>query len=96
MNTVLQAPTWATTSTNPGTTEGALRQLVNAAGPLANGMAVALNLVQRAQAAEEHGQTPFLDPTQRAQLIAMCAVAAQMLGECANDACDTLILNGTD
>lgn len=91
MNTVLQSPAWADASVEPGTAAASLRQLVNAAGPLANGMAVALTLVQRAELAEADGKPAPLDATERAQLIAMCAVTAQMLAEVAQDSADDLV-----
>lgn len=96
MNTVLQAPGWAETTEENSTVGIALRQLVNAAGPLAMGMATAIQAVQRSEQAEREGQVPYLDASQRSNLIAMCGVAAQILGECANDACDTLIRSGTN
>lgn len=91
MNAMLQSPAWADVPVQPGTAAASLRQLVNAAGPLANGMAVALTLVQRAEMAEIEGQPAPLDATQRGQLIAMCAVTAQMLGSVALDACNDLM-----
>lgn len=91
MNTILQSPAWATMPAQPGTVAASLRQLVNATGPLAGGMAVALTLVQRAQLAEAEGQPAPLDATECGQLIAMCAVAAQMLGEVAQDAANDLV-----
>lgn len=91
MNTILQSPAWADQPAQPGTLAASLRQLVNAAGPLANGMAVALTLVQRAKRAEQDGQPAPLDSTERVQLIALCAVAAQMLGEVAQDAANDLV-----
>lgn len=91
MNAMLQSPAWADVPVQPGTAAASLRQLVNAAGPLANGMAVALTLVQRAEMAETEGQPAPLDATQRGQLIAMCAVTAQMLGSVALDACNDLM-----
>lgn len=91
MTSPLQSPAWADMPVQPGTVAASLRQLVNAAGPLANGMAVALTLVQRAEMAETEGQPAPLDATQRGQLIAMCAVTAQMLGSVALDACNDLM-----
>ena len=91
MNTTLQSPAWADVPVQPGTAAASLRQLVNAAGPLAAGMAVALTLVQRAQMAEADGQPAPLDATECGQLVAMCAVAAQMLVEVAGDACNELV-----
>ena len=91
MNAMLQSPAWADMPVQPGTAAASLRQLVNAAGPLASGMAVALTLVQRAEMAETEGQPAPLDATQRRQLIAMCAVTAQMLGSVALDACNDLM-----
>ena len=86
-----QSPAWVDMPVQPGTVAASLRQLINAAGPLANGMAVALTLVQRAEMAETEGQPAPLDATQRGQLIAMCAVTAQMLGSVALDACNDLM-----
>lgn len=91
MNTILQSPAWADMPAQPGTAAASLRQLVNATGPLASGMAVALTLVQRAKMAEAEGQPAPLDATQRGHLLAMCAVAAQMLGEVAQDAANDLV-----
>jgi hypothetical protein len=91
MNTVLNAPAWATAPATPGTAEASLRQLVNAAGPLAGGIATALTVVQRAQIAEDDGEPTPLDADQRAKLLAMCAVAAQLLEEVALDACNDLV-----
>lgn len=91
MNAMLQSPAWADVPVQPGTAAASLRQLVNATGPLAAGMAVALTLVQRAERAETDGLPPPLDATQRGQLIAMCAVTAQMLGSVALDACNDLM-----
>lgn len=95
MNTILQSPAWADMPAKPGTLAASLRQLVNATGPLAGGMAVALTLVQRAEMAEAEGQPAPLNATQRGQLIAMCAVAAQMLGGVALDACNDLMSQDT-
>ncbi|GLS13579.1 hypothetical protein [Hydrogenophaga electricum] len=94
MTATLTAPAWADMPTRPETLAASLRQLVNAAGPLACGMAVALEAVQRAQIAEEEGETPGLDATQRGHLIALCAVSAQMLGAAATEACDDLLRLG--
>lgn len=91
MTSPLQSPAWADMPVQPGTVAASLRQLVNAAGPLANGMAVALTLVQRAEKAETEGLPAPLDATQRGQLIAMCAVTAQMLGDAALQACEDLM-----
>lgn len=91
MNTLLQSPAWADASVEPGTAAASLRQLVNATGPLAAGMAVALTLVQRAELADADGRPAPLDATERGQLIAMCAVAAQMLAEVAQDSADDLV-----
>jgi len=91
MNTVLQSPAWANMPTEQGTVAASLRQLVNAAGPLAGGMAVALNMVLRAEQAEADGLETPLNAQQRSQLIAMCAVSAQMLDEVALDACNDLV-----
>lgn len=91
MNAMLQSPAWADMPVQPGTVAASLRQLVNAAGPLAAGMAVALTLVQRAQMAQDQGLPAPLDATQRGQLIAMCAVTAQMLGDAALQACEDLM-----
>ena len=90
MNTILNAPGWGDRSTKPNTMAGSLRQLVNAAGPIANGMAVALNMVQRSQIAANDGLPPVLNTEQCQQLIGMCAVAAQMLGEVAGDSANDL------
>lgn len=94
MNTVLESPAWAVDPVPLGTPSAALRQLVNAAGPVACGMAVVLNLVQREQITEDDGGTPSLDARQRGQLIAFCALAAQLLGEVASDACNELVSLG--
>lgn len=91
MNSILECPPWADMPAKPGTLAAALRQLVNAAGPLAGGMAVALNMVLRAEQAEADGQDSPLDARQRSQLIALCAVTAQMLDEVALDACNDLV-----
>lgn len=90
----ITAPAWADMPTEPETLAATLRQLVNATGPLACGMAVALEAVQRAQMAEEEGETPSLDATQRSHLIALCAVSAQMLGAVATQSCDELLRLG--
>lgn len=91
MNTTLECPPWADIPAKPGSLTASLRQLVNAAGPLAGGMAVALNLVLRAQQAEADGLDTPLNARQRTQLIALCAVSAQMLDEVALDACNDLV-----
>ena len=94
MNTVLESPAWAVEPAMEGTPCAALRQLVNAAGPIACGVALVLNIVQREQIAEDEGVTPSLDALQRGQMIAFCALAAQMLGEVASDACNNLVSGG--
>lgn len=94
MNTPLQSPAWADVPVQAGTAAASLRQLVNATGPLAAGMAVALTLVQRAQMAEADGRPAPLDATERAQLIAMCAVTAQMLVDVAQDSANDLMSLG--
>jgi len=91
MNTVINAPMWANTNAQLGTLPGDLQQLINIAGPLASGMAVALRSVQLAQMAENDGERPALDDVERAHLIAMCAVSAQLLGDATLDACNALI-----
>lgn len=91
----IESPMWVGKPSNDCVESGELRQLVAVAGPLANGMAVALNLVQESQFAEAEGCNPPLSAIQRAHLVAMCSVAAQLLAECANDAGDALIRNGT-
>ena len=45
MNTVLESPAWAVEPAMEGTPCAALRQLVNAAGPIACGVALVLNIV---------------------------------------------------
>lgn len=91
MNTCLEAPDWSSLPVPKDAAVASLRQLVNAAGPLASGIAIALTLVRRAEQAESDGQPTPLDATQRGQMVAFCAVAAQMLHEVANDASNTLL-----
>lgn len=91
---IIESPTWVGKPSSQGIASGELRQLVAVAGPLASGMAVALNLVQESQFAEAEGCVPSLSANQRAHLLAMCSVAAQLLAECANDAGDALVRNG--
>jgi hypothetical protein len=91
MNTILNAPTWAEARAKTGTLAAELRQLVNAAGPLSTGMAVALAAVQASEQAEHEGETPTFDREQRGCLLSLCVVAAQMLGEAALDGCNALI-----
>jgi hypothetical protein len=90
MNTVINAPMWADTNAQIGTLPGDLQQLINIAGPLASGKAVALRSVQLAQMAESDGERPALDDVERGQLIGLCAVSAQLLGAAALDACNAL------
>ena len=96
MNTIIHSPTWATTSAQPGSLAGDLQQLINMAGPLACGMAVALRAVRRAQLAEDDGETPFIDDVERGHLVDLCAVSAQLLGAAATDACNTLIVHQSE
>lgn len=91
MNTIIHSPTWATTSAQPGTLAGDLQQLINMAGPLACGMAVALRAVRRAQLAEDDGEPPLLDSVERGHLVDLCAVSAQLLGDATMEACNALI-----
>lgn len=91
MKTPIHSPAWADMPVQPGTVAASLRQLVNAAGPLGSGMAVALTMVQRSQMAEDEGLPAPLDASQRGQLIALCAVSAQMLGDAAMAACEDLM-----
>lgn len=91
MNTVINAPTWATTTARMGTLPGDLQQLINLAGPISSGIAVALRAVQVAQLAEADGERPALDEMERGHLIGLCAVSAQLLGDAAMDACNALI-----
>lgn len=91
MNTNIEAPDWSHSQAPQSPAAVALRQLVNSAGPISAGMAVALTLVRRAQQTEEDGIEAPLNATQRGQLIAFCAVAAQMLHEVAMDASCTLV-----
>lgn len=91
MNTNIEAPDWSSMPVPPDAASAALRQLVNAAGPLAGGMAIALTLVRRAEQAESDGLPTPLDASQRGQMVAFCAVAAQMLQEVANDASNALL-----
>jgi hypothetical protein len=91
MNTVINAPMWAATRARRGTLADDLRQLVNIAGPLASGMAVALEVIQTADVAEESGLAPVLNSDQRSCLLSLCLVSAQLLTEAAGDACNSLI-----
>lgn len=91
MNTHIEAPDWSHSRAPQSPAAAALHQLVNAAGPISAGLAVALTLVRRAQQTEDDGIEAPLDATQRGQLIAFCAVAAQMLHEVAMDASGTLV-----
>lgn len=91
MNTLIDCPTWADMETQQGTVAAALQQLVNAAGPVSGGIAVALNMILRAQQADDAGDEAPLNPFERAQLLTLCAVSAQMLNEVAADACNDLV-----
>lgn len=91
MNTIIDAPAWETPAAPLGSMAAELRQLVNVAGPLSAGTAVVLQMVQAAQLAEEAGKPPALTIDQRAKLLAMCHVAAQMLSDASMDACNALL-----
>ena len=91
MSTIVHAPSWANTSAQVGTLASDLQQLINAAGPLASGMAVALALVQAADLADQDGTQPSLTNAQRASLLGLCNVSAQLLADAASDACNALI-----
>jgi hypothetical protein len=94
--TIIHAPDWADTNAQPGTLAGDLQQLINLAGPMASGMAVALATIQAAEQAEHDGATPALDSAQRRSLLGLCAVSAQLLSDAASDACDALISHQTE
>lgn len=91
MSTILHAPGWAHTGAKPGTLAGDLQQLINVAGPLSSGMAVALALIQAADQADQDGTRPSLTSAQRASLLGMCTVSAQLLADATSDACNALI-----
>jgi len=91
MTTVINAPAWANTPAPIGSLAGDLQQLINVAGPLASGMAVALRAVQQSHMAEQDGEQPALDVIDRGHLISLCAVSAQLLGDATMDACNALI-----
>lgn len=91
MSTTLHAPSWAHTSAQPGTLAGDLQQLINLAGPMASGMSVALALVLAADQAVEDGTPPALTTAQRASLLGLCAVSAQLLTDATTDACNALM-----
>jgi len=91
MNTVIHAPAWANPSAHPlGTPPSALAQLVNITGPLASGMAAALEAVQAAEVAEDAGRLPVLTSQQRSHVVGLCLVVCQVMAEAAQDACEAL------
>jgi hypothetical protein len=90
MITVINAPAWAEQPLSPGTIPGALRQLINVTGPLASGMAAALEVVQASELAEQAGHKPVMSAEKRSQVVGLCLVATQLLAEAASDACEAL------
>ena len=92
MNRVITAPDWAPARAQATPESEALRQLVNVAGPMASGMAVALTLIQRADfEAQQGAKATILTSEQRQALINLCWVSCQVLEEVAEDACNAYL-----